>query len=95
MRDKIHPRGRQQFVGLHLLGKGRKIRGDGKSQDEHRPQVRVGEENLGDSRVDKNSAKKQAADPDGGAPETEWARFEHGKVSVLRRPFFVVRFKRT
>src|SRR6266576_1850352 len=94
VRDKSNPRGRKQFVGLHLLGKRRQIRGDGKSQDEHRPQLRVGEENLGDARVDKNSAKNEAADPDDRAPEIEWARCEHGKVSFLRRPFLAVRFKR-
>src|SRR5207247_11166836 len=80
--------------GFAQRGKSGEMRGDGKCQDEHRQEVRVGEEKLGDARVDKNSAKNEAADPDDRSPEIEWARCEHGKVSFLRRPFLAVRLKR-
>jgi len=49
--------------------------------------VRVGEENLGDSRIDKNSAKEQAADPDDQAPEIDCAGLQHWRI-VFHRPFF-------
>src|SRR5215472_14758516 len=80
VRDKIHSGGREQFVRLHLLGERREIRGNREFQNEHRPQVRVGEENLGDARVNKNPAEHQPGDQNHDAAKVEWAGWQHEKV---------------
>src|SRR5690242_3663998 len=79
----------KDLVGLHLLGKSRKVRGNGESEDEHGPQVGVGKKYLGDTGVNKNSAKEQAADEDHCASEVEWAGLQHLKFSVVSSQFLV------
>ena len=77
MGDELYSPRRQHLKRVYLVREVRDVGRNGKLQDEHRPQVRVGEKNLGDARVYEDSTEDQAADPDDEATKVEWTGLHH------------------
>jgi hypothetical protein len=71
-----------------LLREARDIHRDRKLQNEHWPKMRVRHQEFGESRVHKNSAEYQAADPDDGAAKIEWAGLHHDVGFLAKLLYF-------
>src|SRR6266404_2301643 len=77
MRHHLRRLLRDHFVRFDLLREGREIHRNRKFQNKHRPKMRVGHQELGESRVNENSAEDEPSDPDDGAASIQWAGLHH------------------
>jgi hypothetical protein len=59
----LHSPRRQHFERCHLVSEVRNVHRYGKFQNEEGPKIRIGEKNLRVARVNEDSTKKEAADP--------------------------------
>jgi len=76
--DKSDAPIREYFESFHLDGEIGDVSEDRKLEEEPRPQMRVGEKELGISGVDEDAAEDEAADPDDDAAKIERAGLHHG-----------------
>jgi hypothetical protein len=80
---------RDHFVRFNLLREAGDIHGDRKFQYEHWPKMIVWHQELGESRVNEDSAEDQAAEPDDGAAGVEWAGLHHELSFAAKERLFL------
>lgn len=76
--DELNSPVGEEFEGFDLQGEIGEVGGDGELQEEPRPESVVGEKGFGVAGVDEDGAEDEAAGPDYGAAEVEWAGLQHG-----------------